>query len=468
MNIFSNKKILSILFIFLFALLLQTKVLAVEDYYSIQIGANESDDVLSVDLYLGLHETETLYATVEDANYDEVANPQITWESSNTNVVTVDSSTGELKAVGVGEATITATGGGKTDTCSVNVYEVKTTDFSNAEYTNEMVGTTMEQLSISNVTPNADSDYYFIITSNSTEPNIPLGNYGSIDTSAVDSFIKDENGLHNSYMSKYTELNQDLYLWVIESKALDGTYYNTDGTVIRDFVDFVVEGKELTRANQSLLLTSFSMSDTGDTSTSISFTGAFSQNRKFTLKIGKITDNDIISKIRNNNYEGITDLAEYAKSNTAIYTDTLTTTTLGSYYSDNVLFDISEKMDSNSYYYVYAEFDDENGKYLPIERVTLVKPFISEAWESLLAYTDRDFEWDNTGVITPDDDKDNTDDDDKVYNDDKPDKPGDDDTEAPGELPQTGKTLTYAVIVMAVAVVGVITFIKVRKMKEIK
>lgn len=449
--------------ILLFAIILQTKVLAVDSYNSIQIGANQSDDVLSVDLYLGLHETETLYATVEDTNYEEVENPQITWESDDTNVVTVDSSTGELKAVGVGQATITATGGGKTDTCSVNVYDVETTDFSNAEYTNEMVGTTMEQLSISNVTPNVDSDYYFIITSNSTEPDLPLGNYGSIDTSAVESFIKDENGLHNSYMSKYTELNQDLYLWVIESKALGGIYYNTDGTAIRYFVDFVVEGKKLTRANQSLLLTSFSMSNTNNTArTSISFTGPFSQNREFTLKIGKITDNDIISKIKNNDYSGITALSEYAKSSTAIYTDTLTTTTPGSYSSNNVLFDVSEELDSNSYYYIYAEFDDEDGKYLPLERVTLVKPFIDGEWENLLAYTDEDFEWDNTGIIIPDDDNNNN----NNNNSNKDDE--EDDTTAPGNIPQTGATITLVATLLIIAVTGTIVFIKYRKMRGIK
>ncbi|MDR1552204.1 MAG: Ig-like domain-containing protein [Prevotellaceae bacterium] len=60
----------------------------------------------------------TLTATVlpDNATYKTV-----TWTSSAADIATVDAATGEVTAVGVGEATITASSGGKTGTCSLTV-----------------------------------------------------------------------------------------------------------------------------------------------------------------------------------------------------------------------------------------------------------------------------------------------------------------------------------------------------------
>ena len=70
---------------------------------------------------LTLQETgsDTLTATVEPA---DATNKDVTWASSNSAVATVDA-TGNVKAVGAGEATITVTtaDGGFTDTCTVTV-----------------------------------------------------------------------------------------------------------------------------------------------------------------------------------------------------------------------------------------------------------------------------------------------------------------------------------------------------------
>ena len=64
-------------------------------------------------------ETGTLTATVEPSN---ATNKNVTWESSNTSVATVDA-TGEVTAIGAGTATITVTteDGNKTATCAVTV-----------------------------------------------------------------------------------------------------------------------------------------------------------------------------------------------------------------------------------------------------------------------------------------------------------------------------------------------------------
>lgn len=93
---------------------------------SVTVNAVDYVPVESVSLdktSLGLTEGETaqLTATVEP---EDASNKNVTWESSNTNVATVDAN-GEVTAVSAGTATITVTtvDGGKTDTCTVTVRE---------------------------------------------------------------------------------------------------------------------------------------------------------------------------------------------------------------------------------------------------------------------------------------------------------------------------------------------------------
>ena len=89
---------------------------------SITIGAQTNVPVTGVSLNtstLNLIEggTGTLIATVEPNN---ATNRNVTWESSNTSVATVDAN-GLVTAVSAGTATITATADGKSATCTVTV-----------------------------------------------------------------------------------------------------------------------------------------------------------------------------------------------------------------------------------------------------------------------------------------------------------------------------------------------------------
>ena len=65
-------------------------------------------------------DSETLFASV---NPTDATNKKVSWSSSSANVATVDSSSGAVKAIAAGTATITATteDGGKTATCTVTV-----------------------------------------------------------------------------------------------------------------------------------------------------------------------------------------------------------------------------------------------------------------------------------------------------------------------------------------------------------
>lgn len=78
-------------------------------------------------LSLKVGESSTLVASVLPTN---ATNKSVSWKSSNNSVVTV--SNGIVKAVGAGDAVITATSGGKSVSCSVKVTKVIT-------YTYEMV-----------------------------------------------------------------------------------------------------------------------------------------------------------------------------------------------------------------------------------------------------------------------------------------------------------------------------------------
>lgn len=202
-------------------------------YYDIKIGANSGNSVTSVNLVLGEHPIENLISNVEDGNFEEVPNAMVTWISSNESVVTVDNN-GKVTAVGVGTATITAKAAGVSDTCEVNVLAApEFTDFSNAKY--ELLFDINTDLKISGIKPKDDSKncYYYVITSSNEKPSISFKKNGTIDTETSKevellSVNAEENYIYDYNIDKYVELNQDLYLWVIQDIRLDNNYYDSE------------------------------------------------------------------------------------------------------------------------------------------------------------------------------------------------------------------------------------------------
>lgn len=184
------------------------------------------------------------------------------------------------------------------------------------------------------------------------------------------------------------------------------------------------------------------------------------ENRKFKIKIGKVTDNAILQKIQKGDYSGITDLLAYAKKTKAVYTADLTTTDYDYYKSDKTLFDGRKLLQDKAYYYIYVQFDDESGKYYPIEGVTLGQAYLSKvsgSW-NLEAYTSKDFKWNNlSSTYTSTDKKDNT----ISSSNTLPDKK--DDTIAKEKLPNTG--ISIAVAISAVTLAGTAVVLKIKKDK---
>ena len=298
-----------------------------------------------------------------------------------------------------------------------------------------------------------------------------LLNIGNIDESAMQGKIDnlyvnaEENYLYTSKISEYAELKQDLYLWVIQELKLKEWYYDTTGDYVSSATKFVVEAKKLERASLpplNLILQSFNIgywtSSTGsdtDNYTNMHFNfPSATENRKFTLKVGKITDNAILAKIKNNDYKGITDLLSYAKNNKAIYSKQLVTTSTGYFRSDEALFDGKSLLENKAYYFIYVEFDDENGKYYPIEGVTLGKVWFANSTNSwnLWAYTSSDFKWDDfSSTYTPSES--NT----------------SDSTIAPSILPNTGTNVIIIFsIIIAIAIIGIVFYKQYNNYKDIK
>lgn len=418
-----KKSLKILLFTILFILFCNIYSFATEEYSSIQIGSNESPYVTTINLILSEHTSEDLYVTVKDKDYNTVTTPNVSWESSDSSIVTINYS-GTIQAVKAGTATITVSGGGQTDTCTVKISDAPNyTDFSKANFSSTLSSYT-ETLKITGITPDDTSKttYYLMVTSNNNEPKFATKN-GYFDSDANKgtyeylSVNSKENYLYTNNLSKYSELNQDLYIWIIQDVKLPETYYDKKSQYISHSCKFVVKGKKIDKAalpQLNVVLNSFSIGYWNSTSNNSSDSYTYmnfnyptaTEKRKFNIKIGKITDSDILNKIKNNDYSGITKLLTYAKNNSSIYNQTLTTTSQAYFRSDTALFDGRKLLEHKAYYYIYVNFDSENGKYRPVEAVTLGQAWHSSSstsWD-LWAYTSENFKWENlTPTYTPTD-----------------------------------------------------------------
>ena len=436
-------------------------------YESITLMGNSGMTYMDMELVLGVHNSEKLSAKVVDNSGTAVSGAVIKYTTSDSSIATVDTN-GNVTAVKAGEATITAETAGVSDTIKVVVSEsIPGIDFSKAKAQIMYDGFgNFQDIKIDGINLGNSNKhfYYFMITPDSTKKELKLTKSGALDTDQMEATMFIENGeenyIYKSGFEKYTELNQDLYLWVIESISNPG-YYDESGEYVTTSTNYVIEGKKLERPALpplNLILKSFNIGRWGNTSTesedafthiNFDFPTA-TESRKFTLKIGKVTDNTILNKIKNNDYSGITDLLQYAKTHDAIYSDNLVTTSLAYYRNDGDLFDGKKLLQDDAYYYIYAVFDDENGKYYPIEGVTLGQAYfsdVSDYW-NLNAYTASNFDWNG---LKPSYTPTNT-----------------DPTVAPTKIPQTGQSVIVAAALLSVVGLGVYTHRRLKNYRDVR
>lgn len=334
-----------------------------------------------------------------------------------------------------------ASGGTEEDTQSDEDW----TDFSDANFELKKEGSSKAIIEISGVTPKENRDYYIYITSNSNKPN------GSKDDSEnkinldYDEDSKTFRTTNYYKVAKYVELNQDIYVAVLET---DYHKYN-----------ITPYGKKLTRYSEPKYNDAFhaTFMDNSMDQLVTNFTHSGFYNRKIQIKVGKITDISILKKIKNQNSTGFEELLSYAKSNSGIYNKTMDADKNDTFsleynaghgtITENEVIDL-KGIEAKEYYFLYIKTDDENGKYTSNEAVTLgqANVFYNGHW-SILFYGSSDFKWTewetNPGGGKTD--------------------PGDDSI-VPGTLPKTGyEYLAYGGAILVVAVCGFIAYKKYRK-----
>lgn len=280
---------------------------------------------------------------------------------------------------------------------STTTTEGEWTDFSNAKFELKKDGLSNPIVEISGITPKEGSYYYLYISSNNSKPTLDE----FVDDKRIGLFY-DENtntlksaDLYN-IIADSVELDQDLYATVVE-KDVNGA---------KGVLSF---GNKLTRYSEPKYSDAYSSTVLTSERSSITtcFTHNSSNSRKIQIKVGKITDTSILNKIKNKNSTGFEELLSYATKNSGIYNETVNATAGSSFLEYNTVFDgqsaINLKgLENGAYYFLYIKTDDENGKYISNEAVTLAQynAFANGEW-SMFFYGSSDFKWADWGSEDP-------------------------------------------------------------------
>lgn len=368
----------------------------------------------TLDIKVG--ETATLTATINPTN---ATNKNVTWESDNTQIATVDTA-GKVTAIKEGTAKITVKtkDGNHTATCIVTVSKndgIVWTDSSNIKFT------VTEDFYLKVTGLKEDGKYYGFISNGKIAPTVP-------DTGWIENENLPVTNKPGFSISKYLEKSGDIYVWIYETQIVNNVRQNK----------CIIEAQKIERPALKKIGTRMKCYFLNEeTSTHLFEAYNYENARKINVKIGKVTDKSILRAIKNGETDCLQKLLDYAKNADSIYTGTVP---LGRSES------ITNKLNlvNDEYYYVYMVLDDENGKYFPVEDVSLYQALTYEkdgkTSKNLFDYLNDNFKW-NLGN------------DDTTI----------DNTTATGKLPQTGASIVIYVAITLVIVAGVIFAIKYKK-----
>lgn len=309
------------------------------------------------------------------------------------------------------------------------------TDFSKAEYKLVKNGVASIGVEITGVTPKSESTYYVYISNNSSKPDI--SNIAS-DEKNVLNYDNEKNKFISLDCSKEVELSGELYATIIE--------YNSTENIVS-------YGKKISRFNEPKYNDAFfeTFISKGNTQIVTNFTHSKENNRKMKIKIGKITDVSILNKIRNQDSTGFSDLMNFAKSNAGIYDKVLDAERNNYAISYENTINLNG-IEDGAYYYLYVQPDDENGKYISTEAVTLA---LCDAFDNgdwfMFFYGSNDFKWNNLGVTNLPTNNNNN-----------------DPTLAPTILPNTGAGIILLSTIAVLTVSGIIGYIKFNKWRDVE
>lgn len=368
----------------------------------------------TLDIKVG--ETATLTATINPTN---ATNKNVTWKSDNTQIATVDTA-GKVTAIKEGTAKITVKtkDGNHTATCIVTVSKndgIVWTDPSNIKFT------VTEDFYLKVTGLKEDGKYYGFISNGKIAPTVP-------DTGWIENENLPVTNKPGFSISKYLEKSGDIYVWIYETQIVNNVRQNK----------CIIEAQKIERPALKKIGTRMKCYFLNEeTSTHLFEAYNYENARKINVKIGKVTDKSILRAIKNGETDCLQKLLDYAKNADSIYTGTVP---LGRSES------ITNKLNlvNDEYYYVYMVLDDENGKYFPVEDVSLYQALTYEkdgkTSKNLFDYLNDNFKW-NLGN------------DDTTI----------DNTTATGKLPQTGASIVIYVAITLVIVAGVIFAIKYKK-----
>lgn len=368
----------------------------------------------TLDIKVG--ETATLTATINPTN---ATNKNVTWKSDNTQIATVDTA-GKVTAIKEGTAKITVKtkDGNHTATCIVTVSKndgIVWTDPSNIKFT------VTEDFYLKVTGLKEDGKYYGFISNGKIAPTVP-------DTGWIENENLPVTNKPGFSISKYLEKSGDIYVWIYETQIVNNVRQNK----------CIIEAQKIERPALKKIGTRMKCYFLNEeTSTHLFEAYNYENARKINVKIGKVTDKSILRAIKNGETDCLQKLLDYAKNADSIYTGTVP---LGRSES------ITNKLNlvNDEYYYVYMVLDDENGKYFPVEDVSLYQALTYEkdgkTSKNLFDYLNDNFKW-NLGN------------DDTTI----------DNTTATGKLPQTGASIVIYVAITLVIVAGGIFAIKYKK-----
>lgn len=302
----------------------------------------------TLDIKVG--ETATLTATINPTN---ATNKNVTWESDNTQIATVDTA-GKVTAIKEGTAKITVKtkDGNYTATCIVTVSKndgIVWTDPSNIKFT------VTEDFYLKVTGLKEDGKYYGFISNGKIAPTVP-------DTGWIENENLPVTNKPGFSISKYLEKSGDIYVWIYETQIVNNVRQNK----------CIIEAQKIERPALKKIGTRMKCYFLNEeTSTHLFEAYSYENARKINVKIGKVTDKSILRAIKNGETDCLQKLLDYAKNADSIYTGTVP---LGRSES------ITNKLNlvNDEYYYVYMVLDDENGKYFPVEDVSLYQALTYE------------------------------------------------------------------------------------------
>lgn len=128
--------------------------------------------------------------------------------------------------------------------------------------------------------------------------------------------------------------------------------------------------------------------------------------RNFDIKIGELKDYNLLLKLKDNYNNSTNLLYQFAKNDSSAIVDTKLETPVDSEVTYNECYrsempildvlDIGDKITQGDYYYIYVDFDDEKGRFIPASSVSVFQAgsTYTDIW-ALYKVGATQFDWDN-------------------------------------------------------------------------